>query len=107
MVFIETPVFTRKVQELLSDEAYSAFQWYLALNPDAGDVIRDTGGLRKVRWSVAGSGKRGGVRVIYFHITAQAQVRLLLIYRKGVKDDLTAAEKKTLRTLIRTGRRLP
>ena len=99
MVFIETPVFTRKVQELLSDEAYSAFQWYLALNPDAGDVIRDTGGLRKVRWSVAGSGKRGGVRVIYFHITAQAQVRLLLIYRKGVKDDLTAAEKKTLRKL--------
>ena len=69
------------------------------LNPDAGDVIRDTGGLRKVRWSVAGSGKRGGVRVIYFHITAQAQVRLLLIYRKGVKDDLTAAEKKTLRKL--------
>ena len=99
MVFIETPVFTRKVQELLSDEAYSAFQWYLALNPDAGDVIRDTGGLRKVRWSVAGGGKRGGVRVIYFHITAQAQVRLLLIYRKGVKDDLTAAEKKTLRKL--------
>ena len=99
MVFIETPVFTRQVQELLSDETYSAFQWYLALNPDAGDVIRDTGGLRKVRWSVAGSGKRGGVRVIYFHIAAQAQVRLLLIYRKGVKDDLTAAEKKTLRTL--------
>jgi hypothetical protein len=65
MVFIETPVFTRQVQELLSDEAYSAFQWYLAFNPDAGDVIRDTGGLRKVRWSVAGSGKRGGVRVIY------------------------------------------
>ena len=99
MVFIETPVFTQQVRELLSDEAYSAFQWYLALNPDAGDVIRDTGGLRKVRWSVAGSGKRGGVRVIYFHIAAQAQVRLLLIYRKGVKDDLTAAEKKTLRTL--------
>jgi len=99
MVFIETPVFTRQVQELLSDEAYSAFQWDLALNPDAGDVIRDTGGLRKVRWSVAGRGKRGGVRVIYFHVAAQAQVRLLLIYRKGVKDGLTAAEKKTLRTL--------
>jgi len=99
MVFIETPVFTRQVQELLSDEAYSAFQWYMALNPEAGDVIQGTGGLRKVRWSVAGGGKRGGVRVIYFHVAAQAQVRLLLIYRKGVKDDLTAAEKKTLRTL--------
>ena len=99
MVFIETPVFTRQVQELLSDEAYSAFQWYMALNPRAGDVIQGTGGLRKVRWSVASGGKRGGVRVIYFHVAAQAQVRLLLIYRKGVKDDLTAAEKKTLRTL--------
>jgi hypothetical protein len=67
----------------------------------AGDVIQGTGGLRKVRWSVAGGGKRGGVRVIYFHVAGQAQVRLLLIYRKGVKDDLTAAEKKTLRTLNR------
>ena len=99
MVFIETPVFTRQVQELLSDEAYSAFQWYMALNPRAGDVIQGTGGLRKVRWSVAGGGKRAGVRVIYFHVAAQAQVRLLLIYRKGVKDDLTAAEKRTLRRL--------
>ena len=99
MVFIETPVFTRQVQELLSDEAYSAFQWYMALNPEAGDVIQGTGGLRKVRWSVAGGGKRGGVRVIYFHVAAQAQVRLLLIYRKVVKDDLTAAEKRTLRRL--------
>ena len=99
MVFIETPVFRRQVRELLSDEAYSAFQWYMALNPEAGDVIQGTGGLRKVRWSVAGGGKRGGVRVIYFHVAAQAEVRLLLIYRKGVKDDLTAAEKRALRRL--------
>jgi hypothetical protein len=54
--------------------------------------------LRKVRWSVPGAGKRGGVRVIYFHVAAQTQVRLLLIYRKGVKEDLTTAE-KTLREL--------
>ena len=64
MVFIETPVFTRQVQELLSDEAYSAFQWYMALNPEAGDVIQGTRGLRKVRWSATGRGRRGGVRVI-------------------------------------------
>jgi hypothetical protein len=101
MVFIETPVFTRQVQELLSDEVYTGFQWYLALNPRAGEVIQGTGGLRKVRWSVPGAGKRGGVRVIYFHVAAQSQLRLLLIYRKGVKDDLTAAEKKTLRKLNR------
>ena len=99
MVFIETPVFTRQVRELLSDEAYAAFQWHLAVNPRAGEVIQGTGGLRKVRWSAPGSGKRGGVRVIYFHVAADAQVRLLLIYRKGVKDDLTVAEKRTLRRL--------
>jgi hypothetical protein len=87
------------VRELLSDEAYAAFQWHLAVNPRAGEVIQGTGGLRKVRWSAPGSGKRGGVRVIYFHVAADAQVRLLLIYRKGVKDDLTAAEKRTLRRL--------
>ncbi len=62
-----------------------------------GDVIQGTGGLRKVRWPVPGRGKSGGVRVIYFHVAANARVRLLLIYRKGVKDDLTPAEKKTLR----------
>jgi hypothetical protein len=99
MIFIETPVFTRQVRELLSDETYSALQCHLALNPRAGDVIQGTGGLRKVRWAATGGGKRGGVRVIYFHVAADSQVRLLLIYRKGVKDDLTAAEKKTLRRL--------
>jgi len=55
MVFIETPVFTRQVRELLSDEAYAAFQWHLAVNPRAGEVIQGTGGLRKVRWSAPGS----------------------------------------------------
>jgi hypothetical protein len=88
------------VQELLNNETYAAFQRYLALNPQAGDLIRGTGGLRKVRWSIPGRGKSGGVRVIYFYVAADAQVRLLVIYRKGVKDDLSAAEKKTLRKLI-------
>ena len=99
MVFIESPVFTRQVMELLSDEAYSELQQCLAARPRLGDVIPGTGGLRKVRWFVEGGGKRGGVRVIYFHVAAQAQCRMLLIYRKGVKDDLSAAEKKLLRRL--------
>jgi mRNA-degrading endonuclease RelE of RelBE toxin-antitoxin system len=99
MIFIETPVFTKQVYDLLSDELYAELQQYLAQCPDAGDVIRDTGGLRKVRWSVPGRGKSGGVRVIYYHVSAQVQVRLLLIYRKGIKDDLSAAEKKVLRKL--------
>ena len=99
MLFIESAVFTRQVQELLTDDEYSGLQWHLALNPNAGDVIQNTGGLRKVRWTAGSGGKRGGVRVIYFHSTSERQVRFLLIYRKGVKDDLSAVEKKVLRKL--------
>jgi hypothetical protein len=99
MIFVESAVFTKQVQELLSDESYAEFQLYLAQCPEAGDVIQNTGALRKVRWAVPGKGKNGGVRVIDYHVSAQAQVRLLLIYRKGIKDDLSAAEKKVLRKL--------
>lgn len=99
MVFIESAVFTRQVGELLTDEEYAGLQWHLAQYPKVGAVIQDAGGLRKVRWASGGGGKRGGVRVIYFHAVSQNQVRLLLIYRKGVKDDLSAAEKKVLRKL--------
>jgi hypothetical protein len=99
MVFIESAVFTRQVRELLTDEEYTGLQWHLALHPKTGEVIQGTGGLRKVRWASGGGGKRGGVRVIYFHAVSQNQIRLLLIYRKGVKDDLSAAEKRTLRKL--------
>ncbi len=62
-------------------------------------MIKETGGLRKVRWAIKGKGKSGGVRVIYFYVTAAAQIRLIAIYKKGVKDDLNAAEKKVLKKL--------
>jgi mRNA-degrading endonuclease RelE of RelBE toxin-antitoxin system len=62
-------------------------------------VISNTDGLRKVRWSGGGKGKRGGVRVIYYHVDELAQIRLLLIYRKGIKDDLSAKEKAALRDI--------
>lgn len=68
MIFIETPIFTEDLAGLLSDDGYGEFQQYLADNPEAGDVIPDTGGMRKIRWGANGKGKRGGVRVIYFHV---------------------------------------
>lgn len=68
-------------------------------HPDAGAVITSAGGLRKVRWTVAGKGKRGGTRVIYYHVVAQAQIRMILIYRKGIKDDLTPKKKTVLRKI--------
>jgi mRNA-degrading endonuclease RelE of RelBE toxin-antitoxin system len=66
MVFVETPTFTRRVLQLLDDEGYGRLQAHLAKHPDAGDIIRSSGGLRKIRWAAKGHGKRGGVRVIYY-----------------------------------------
>lgn len=99
MIFIETPIFTEDVGNLLSEDEYRALQSSLAENPDTGDVIQGTGGLRKVRGGAQGKGKRGGVRVIYYHIVSDYQIRLILIYQKGAKDDLSDEEKKVLREL--------
>lgn len=100
MIFIETPVFTRLVKELLDDDAYAEFQRFLAEHPTAGDVIKDTGGLRKIRVASSGRGKRGGSRVIYYHFTADARIALLLIYPKNQQDDLTDDQRKALKGLI-------
>jgi hypothetical protein len=99
MIFIETPIFTGQLSELLTDDEYAEFQLVLIANPQAGDVIQGTGGLRKVRWSANGKGKRGGVRVIYYFVDEAEQFRMLLVYRKGIKDDLTAQEKKVLKAI--------
>ena len=99
MIFVESPAFTEDVKALLSDEEYASLQIYLVRQPDAGDLIVQTGGLRKIRWVSRGRGKRGGTRVIYYHVVAQVQIRMILIYRKGLKDDLTSREKILLRQL--------
>jgi mRNA-degrading endonuclease RelE of RelBE toxin-antitoxin system len=101
MIFIESIAFTEDLAELLSDESYSEFQEFLAENPTAGDVIQGTNGLRKIRWASQGKGKSGGVRVIYYYLCMAYQIRLILIYRKGVKDDLSSAEKRILSEINR------
>mgnify|MGYP001607989014 FL=1 len=67
MVIIETSVFTRRLLELLNDEAYRKLQTALVNRPDAGPLIVSSGGLRKLRWALKGRGKRGGVRIIYYY----------------------------------------
>jgi len=104
MIFIETPVFTRRVRELLDDDSYAAFQQLLAERPDSGDVIEGTGGIRKVRVASSGRGKRGGSRVIYYHFVSASQIALLLIYPKNEQDDLTDEQRKALRCIIETWR---
>lgn len=100
MIFIETPLFTKRLRELLDDDSYAEFQRQLVLNPEAGDVIEGTGGIRKMRVASSGHGKRGGSRVIYYHFTAAAQIALLMIYPKNEKDDLSADERKALKQII-------
>ncbi|HEY1050816.1 MAG TPA: hypothetical protein VGE39_13695 [Prosthecobacter sp.] len=100
MVFEETFIFTRRVTELLSDDMYAALQNHLVLHPDAGDVIPGSGGLRKVRWSAPGRGKRGGVRFIYYWWHAKDIISLLLIYAKNEQDDPTPDQLKKLKQLL-------
>jgi hypothetical protein len=71
--FVETKLFTRLVQEYLSDDEYSELQQALLANPESGVVIPRSGGVRKLRWGIAGRGKRGGIRVIYFLRTRQGR----------------------------------
>jgi mRNA-degrading endonuclease RelE of RelBE toxin-antitoxin system len=100
MILKETTVFTNQVQKLLDRESYRLLQLRLVADPDAGDLIRGTGGLRKIRWDAAGRGKRGGVRVIYYWARGDAVILLLLIYSKTQQDDLTAQQKALLKKLI-------
>jgi len=100
MVFVELPNFTKRVTELLDDEDYRRLQAALIVNPELGDLIRGTGGLRKARWSAEGRGKRGGMRVIYYWLTKRHQLLMLLIYPKSARDDLTANERKLLAKLV-------
>ena len=100
MEIIETSTFTRIIQELLSDDEYAELQHALIRNPAAGDVIRNSGGIRKLRWSVAGRGKRGGIRVIYYWLSADYQVRMLYAYPKNTRADLSKEQLATLRKIV-------
>jgi mRNA-degrading endonuclease RelE of RelBE toxin-antitoxin system len=85
---IETPTFEADARKIWTEEERNAFFAWLAANPEIGDPIPGSGGCRKVRWSVAGSGKRGGVRVIYFTKLANGEIWLLVIYKKAVKENI-------------------
>ena len=88
MVFIETSIFTKEIQRLLPDESYRMLQSVLMLRPDAGSIIRASGGLRKIRWNLPGSGKRGALRVIYFWSPPDT-IFMLFSYRKTDQENLT------------------
>src|SRR6266581_9026755 len=100
VVFVETPVFTRRVQEHLGDDEYAALQLFLVERPDAGKIIKHSGGIRKLRWAGSGRGKRGGLRVIYYWWVAKDRISMLLVYPKNELDDLTPAQLTLLKSQL-------
>ena len=98
--FIETTLFTRLVSDYLSDEEYGKLQQELMNNPEAGAVIRASGGVRKIRWAAAGRGKRGGYRVIYFIRRSNDIIWMLTMYPKNVTDSIPGNILKQIREEI-------
>ena len=84
----------------MEDESYARLQAHLAKRPDAGDLIRASGGMRKIRWAGSGRGKRGGLRVIYYWWTGKERISMLLVYPKSEQDDLTGDQIKLLRKAL-------
>lgn len=101
--FRETDLFTAQITRLLSDHEYSELQGVLVVQPDAGDLIENAGGLRKVRWGQQkrGKGKRGGIRVIYYWRVSESLIYMLFAYSKAEQDDLSTRQKKVLAALVK------
>lgn len=100
MKIIETSIFTRKLRTLLSDEEYRLLQNELIMNPEKGKIIKGSGGLRKIRWSISGKGKSGGVRIIYYWLKNKEIILMLLIYPKNEQDNLTSEQLKLLKSIV-------
>ena len=97
----ETPEYLRRADRLLSSAEQTRVVEYLAANPRTGDLIRGTGGVRKLRWARGGRGKSGGVRVIYYFLSEAMPLYLLTVFGKNEKADLTQAERNELAALTR------
>jgi mRNA-degrading endonuclease RelE of RelBE toxin-antitoxin system len=101
--FIETRLFTRLVGEYLSDDEYLKLQATLAEDPEAGAVIPESGGVRKLRWGLAGRGKRGGLRVIYYLRSQEGIIWMLTLYPKNVAENIPTHVLRRIRQEIENG----
>ncbi len=102
MEFIETSIFTKQIDELLSPEQQTLLQIALIEDPKCGDVIPRSGGLRKMRWADERrkKGKRSGIRVIYYTLTDEDQLLMLFAYSKDAQGDLTKDQIKALKDVV-------
>ena len=99
-VIVETPAYLRAVEEFWDIDTQTEFKNFIGVNFLQGDIIPDTGGLRKIRWKGSGKGKRGGTRVIYYFCDENHPIYLLFAYSKNAQTDLTEHEKKLLQQLV-------
>jgi len=100
MIFIETSIFAKEIQNLISDDSYRMLQTALMLRPNAGRSIRGSGGLRKIRWNLPGTGKRGALRIIYYWSPPDT-IFMLFPYRKTEQEDLNPDQLKLLRRMVK------
>ena len=100
MVIKETSVFTKIISELLPDDSYRKLQTELIKDPELGDIIKGSGGIRKYRWAVPGRGKSGGLRIIYYWITADEQIYMLYAYPKSKQENMSPAQIKLLKSVV-------
>jgi hypothetical protein len=102
MVFKEAVLFTKYLNDYLNDDEYRELQEFLIKQPEAGDIIHSTGGLRKLRWTSnnKGKGKRGGIRIIYYWRAALDQIYFFTLYAKNEISDLSDKEKKALKKML-------
>ncbi|WP_193330682.1 type II toxin-antitoxin system RelE/ParE family toxin [Pseudoalteromonas ulvae] len=100
MVIIETPIFTKVITNLMTDDEYKDLQEALVSRPDRGTIIKNSGGLRKVRWALEGRGKSGGVRVIYYWMTEDEQLYMVFAFPKNAQENLTDAQTKQLKQVV-------
>ena len=99
LTFVETPTFTRLINELVTDDVYAAFQKELSENPDKGGPMSGCGGVRKARLALPGRGKSGGARVVYLYLQHRHTIYLIYVFTKGEADNLSAAGKQVVREL--------
>ena len=100
MVIVETSIFTKLIKQLMSDGQYRELQEALVNRPDLGNLIRGSGGLRKVLWKLDASGKSGGIRVIYYWVVNDDQLRMLYVYPKGKQENLTSEQLSALKAIV-------
>lgn len=103
MIFIETSTFTKLIGKYLSDDEYIGLQGFLLKRPETGKIVRGSGGVRKLRWAIAGKGKSGGIRIIYYWKKQEDEVWLLAVYGKSERETIPAHILRRIAEEIRHG----